>query len=259
MEGEFQQAYLKEIGVQTPTVALANTPQQAAIHTKPETTKPYNPDTAAAPTAVEEPAASALVEHDKPAAKPVTPVEGDLAALQVQASVCTACALAQSRNQVVFGEGNPQADLMFVAEAPHRDDDMQGKPLAGGVGVLFSRMLMALGMDRDAVYITHGVKCRPLHNRNPNPDEFAACEAFLSAQVAQVNPRMICVLGRVMAQHLLQTDANLSELRQGEYSWHGIPVRVIDHPAYLLRAQQHKRRAWQDLLRLKSEYQALIS
>jgi DNA polymerase len=157
----------------------------------------------------------------------------------------------------VFGEGNAQADLLFIAEAPGRDEDLAGKPFVGVGGTLFERMLASIGIQRDDVYMMHGVKCRPQHNRDPKPVEFAACESFLTAQVEHVQPKVICMLGRVVAQTLLKTDASLKELRAGRFSYRGIPVLVIDHPSYLLRAQQNKRRAWQDLCRLQSFLQTI--
>jgi len=175
----------------------------------------------------------------------------DLQVLQAKAEACKVCELHESRVYSVFGAGKVQAQVMFVADAPGRDEDRAGKAFVGASGTLFERMLASIGLSRDDVYVTHGVKCRPQHNRPPKPAEFEACELFLAAQLERVRPKMICMLGRVVAQALLKTDASLTELREGRFSYRGIPVLVIDHPSYLLRAQQNKRRAWQDLLRLK--------
>ncbi|MDX8382755.1 MAG: uracil-DNA glycosylase, partial [Ghiorsea sp.] len=158
----------------------------------------------------------------------------------------------ESRNQVVFGSGNTSAELLFIGDAPDRDEDEQGMPTVGRSGALFERMIAAIGMDREQVYWLHSVKCRPLHSRDPKPEEFQACQSWLLAQLDFIQPRLICVLGRVAAQALLQTDDSLSDLRAQQHTFRGIPVVVLDHPAYLLRSQQHKARAWQDLLRLQS-------
>lgn len=183
----------------------------------------------------------------------------DLTALQKQAAACTACELGKSRNQVVFGSGSQNADLVFVGDAPGRDEDLAGLPLVGRSGELFDRMLAAIQLKRENVYIMNGVKCRPHHGRDPKPEEFAMCERWLVAQLEILQPKMICMLGRVVAQALLKSESSLKELRAGEFHFRGIPVLVIDHPSYLLRSQQHKRRAWQDLNRLKDYYQKLSS
>ncbi len=251
MDVDFQQAYLEAIGVSMPMASLvaqeqAQTPISNTTRDSAYTTASHEVVTevaepvAQAPEAVEEQVIQTTVSADS------------LMDLNAKAEACKACELVESRNQLVFGEGNEHADLCFIAEAPGREEDLAGKPFVGASGTLFERMLAAIGINRDDVYITHAVKCRPLHNRNPKPEEFAACEVFLSAQLAHVQPKVICMLGKVVAQSLLKTDAPLAELRQGQFSYRGIPVLVIDHPSYLLRAQQNKRRAWQDLLRLQS-------
>ncbi len=180
--------------------------------------------------------------------------DSSLSGLQAQAEACRACELHDSRNKLVFGSGNPQADLIFIGDAPGREEDLTGMPLAGRSGELFNRMLASIGLSRDSVYIMNGVKCRPLHSRDPKPEEFAACERWLTAQIEMVQPKMICMLGRVVAESLLNTTASLSELRAGHHHFRGIPVQVIDHPSYLLRSQKHKQRAWDDLNRLKKQY-----
>lgn len=180
--------------------------------------------------------------------------DSSLSGLQAQAEACRACELHDSRNKLVFGSGNPQADLIFIGDAPGREEDLTGMPLAGRSGELFNRMLASIGLSRDSVYLMNGVKCRPLHSRDPKPEEFAACERWLTAQIEMVQPRMICMLGRVVAEALLNTTASLSELRAGHHHFRGIPVQVIDHPSYLLRSQKHKQRAWDDLNRLKKQY-----
>ncbi len=256
MSDDFQQAYLKEIGVQTPISSFVTEEKEAvSVSTTTEVSTYAAPTTEAASEVAEPPMQAPQTEVDVPPAQTV-PTDG-LAGLKIKAEACKACELVESRNQLVFGDGNEHADLLFIAEAPGRDEDLAGKPFVGVSGVLFERMLAAIGISRDDVYMMHGVKCRPQHNRDPKPDEFAACESFLTAQLAHVQPKVICMLGRVVAQSLLKTDASLTELRQGRFSYRGIPVLVIDHPSYLLRAQQNKRRAWQDLLRLQSFLQTI--
>ncbi len=256
MSDDFQQAYLKEIGVQTPISSFVTEEKEATREAIPSEASTYAKPIIEAASEVAEPVMQAShAEVDVPPTQ--TAAADGLAGLKIKAEACKACELVESRNQLVFGDGNEHADLLFIAEAPGRDEDLAGKPFVGVTGVLFERMLAAIGISRDDVYMMHGVKCRPQHNRDPKPDEFAACEPFLTAQLAHVQPQVICMLGRVVAQSLLKTDASLTELRQGRFSYRGIPVLVIDHPSYLIRAQQNKRRAWQDLLRLQSFLQTI--
>jgi DNA polymerase len=264
MSVDFQEAYLKEIGVQTPISSFAGDKSAQSVapkaHVEPQA---YVEPVAQTPVMVAEPQASSESMLESPQQPEIsvntsaTVSSDSLAGLKIKAEACKACELVESRNKLVFGEGNAQADLLFIAEAPGRDEDLAGKPFVGVGGTLFERMLVSIGIQRDDVYMMHGVKCRPQHNRDPKPVEFAACESFLTAQVEHVQPKVICMLGRVVAQTLLKTDASLTELRAGRFSYRGIPVLVIDHPSYLLRAQQNKRRAWQDLCRLQSFLQTI--
>lgn len=160
---------------------------------------------------------------------------------------CRQCRLHQGRTQVVFGTGNPQADLIFVGEAPGRDEDLQGEPFVGAAGQLLTRIIEAIGLRREQVYLLNIVKCRPPDNRNPLPDEIDACRSILEAQLAPLRPRVICALGRVAAQALLQTEEGISRLR-GRFHYRGdIPVMPTYHPAYLLRNPQGKRAVWNDM------------
>lgn len=174
----------------------------------------------------------------------------DLDALREQVSACTACPLAAGRHRTVFGEGNPHARWMFIGEAPGRDEDMRGEPFVGKAGRLLSAMLAALSVTREQVYIANVVKCRPPQNRDPAPEERAACDPFLRAQIAAVAPELIIVLGRVAAQSLLGTDQQIGKLRGRLHALPGtsLPLVVTYHPAYLLRNPAHKGRVWQDLL-----------
>jgi len=183
----------------------------------------------------------------------------DLEALKAEALSCTACALSETRTQVVFGVGNPHADIVFIGEAPGRDEDRLGEPFVGRAGKLLDRMLLALGLDRSQVYIMNVIKCRPPGNRDPKPDEIAACARWFDAQWQAIEPKIICLLGRVAAQRVLETEAPLASLRGRWHEYRGVPVWVTYHPAYLLRSPGQKARAWDDLLQLRRCYRTLIS
>lgn len=176
--------------------------------------------------------------------------------LAKEAVGCIACPLFEGRTQVVFGVGNPHADLVFIGEAPGRDEDLKGKPFVGRAGKLLDRMLLSLGLDRSSVYIMNVVKCRPPNNRDPRPEEIQACSSWFDAQLKLLSPKMICLLGRVAAQSVLETDAPLGSLRGRWHAYHDLPVWVTYHPAYLLRSPQQKVRAWEDLRRLQKRYLA---
>ena len=176
-----------------------------------------------------------------------TPGATDLEAVAAEASGCTACRLCRKRTHVVFGSGDPQADLMFIGEGPGAEEDRQGLPFVGPAGALLTRIIAAIGMDRDSVYIANVVKCRPPGNRDPEPDEVAACRPFLERQIALVEPRVIVALGRVAAQCLLRSDDSLGRLRGRWHDVAGVPTRVTYHPAGLLRNAAWKRPTWEDM------------
>lgn len=167
---------------------------------------------------------------------------------------CTRCKLHPHRTQIVFGVGDPQADLVFVGEAPGADEDAQGEPFVGRAGQLLTRMIEAIGLRREEVYICNVLKCRPPGNRTPEADEIASCEPFLIAQLKALEPKLICALGGVAVSALLKTKTPLSKLRGGFHDYHGIPLLVTYHPAYLLRNPNEKKSAWQDLQTLQKEY-----
>ena len=196
-------------------------------------------------------AATALPDTSVPAA-PVA--ELDWEALRARVVACTACAeLAPSRTQTVFGVGDPDADWLFIGEAPGAEEDRRGDPFVGRAGQLLDNMLAALGLRRDAnVYIANVLKCRPPGNRDPKVEEAAACRAFLDRQIALIRPRVIVALGRVSAQSLLVSDAPLGRLRGGNHRYGDVPLVVTYHPAYLLRSPADKAKAWTDLLRARS-------
>jgi uracil-DNA glycosylase len=180
-----------------------------------------------------------------------------LAALAVEASTCRKCKLCTSRNKVVFASGDPRARLMLVGEGPGAEEDKQGLPFVGPAGELLNRILEAIGLARDAVYVANVVKCRPPGNREPEPDEAGACRSYLSAQIDLVRPELIVALGRVAAQSLLGTDASLTRLRGDWHSVQGVPLRVTYHPAALLRNAAYKRPTWEDMQLVRDRMQEL--
>jgi uracil-DNA glycosylase len=194
--------------------------------------------------------------------KPEQSVTDPIAALKLireDLGDCTRCKLhQQGRKQIVFGVGNPQADLMFVGEGPGADEDAQGEPFVGRAGQLLNNMIKAMGLRRDEVYIANVVKCRPPGNRTPERDECDTCSPFLMRQIAVIKPKVIVALGAVAAKNLLAINAPMSELRGRFYdfmpagarsdpSWQGAKLAVTYHPAFLLRDPRQKGEAWKDL------------
>ena len=170
-----------------------------------------------------------------------------LEAVRDEALSCVACRLCEGRTHVVFGSGNPDADLMFVGEGPGANEDRQGLPFVGAAGELLTKIIQAIELRREDVYIANVVKCRPPGNRDPQPDEVAACIGFLRRQVRLVQPRLVVALGRIAAQTLLASTAPVGRLRGSWHEFEGVPVRVTYHPAALLRSPDLKRPTWEDL------------
>lgn len=170
-----------------------------------------------------------------------------LAEVAKEANGCSECRLSKHRNSVVFGSGNANAALMFIGEGPGAEEDRQGMPFVGPAGELLTKIIGAMDIERDDVYITNVVKCRPPQNRDPNPDEAAACRGFLERQIELVQPRVVVALGRVAAQNLLDSSAPLGRLRGTWHSFKGVPVRATYHPAALLRNASWKRPTWEDM------------
>lgn len=160
---------------------------------------------------------------------------------------CQRCALSESRKNIVFGDGSPNAELVFVGEAPGYHEDKQGIPFVGDSGNLLNKMIEAMGLQRETVYICNVLKCRPPNNRNPAPDEIQRCSPFLYKQLEAISPRAIVTLGRFASQSLLQTDMSMGKMRGRWHDWRGVPVMPTFHPAYLLRTPEDKRLAWEDL------------
>ncbi len=170
-------------------------------------------------------------------------------ALRAEVSACTRCALHQTRTQTVFGVGNPRAQWMIVGEAPGEQEDLRGEPFVGRAGQLLNSMLRALGLAREDVYIANILKSRPPANRDPRPDEVAACMPFLQRQIELIRPRIMLAVGRIAAQNLLATETPLARLRGRVHSFGSqhTPLVITYHPAYLLRSPTEKRKAWEDL------------
>jgi uracil-DNA glycosylase family 4 len=165
---------------------------------------------------------------------------------------CTRCKLhLLGRTQVVFGVGNSDADLMFVGEAPGGDEDVQGIPFVGRAGQLLTKIIEAIGLTRDDVYIANIIKCRPPQNRNPEPDEVATCEPFLFRQIDIIKPKIIVALGKYAAQTLLRTERPISRLRGQQFDYRGATLIPTFHPAYLLRNPSSKREVWEDMKLVK--------
>jgi DNA polymerase len=160
---------------------------------------------------------------------------------------CQRCRLCEGRKNIVFGVGNPNADLVIVGEAPGRDEDIQAEPFVGRAGQLLTRMLTAIGLNREDAYICNVIKCRPPENRNPMPDEVESCEPFLIRQLKSLQPKVILAMGKFAAQTLLRTEERISSLRGDFREYQGVPVMPTFHPAYLLRNQSQKRVVWEDL------------
>ncbi len=167
-----------------------------------------------------------------------------------QCARCKLCSL--GRSQVVFGVGNPSADLMFVGEAPGADEDAQGIPFVGRAGQLLTRIIEAIDLRRDDVYIANVIKCRPPGNRNPEPDEVVTCEPFLFQQIDIVRPRVIVALGKFAAQSLLRSDVPITRLRGQVHAFRGAQLVPTFHPAYLLRSPDKKRETWEDMKLVRS-------
>ncbi len=177
----------------------------------------------------------------------------DLKKLRDEALGCTRCELHQTRKTVVFGTGNENADLMFVGEAPGADEDRSGEAFVGRAGQLLTKIIEAMELTRDEVYIANVIKCRPPGNRNPSSFEIETCEPFLQKQIELIKPKVICALGAFATQTLLRTNQRISMLRGRFHDYHGIKVMPTYHPAYLLRNPHGKRDVWEDMKKVMAE------
>jgi uracil-DNA glycosylase family 4 len=191
---------------------------------------------------------------------PGSPAAGDvdaearaalMGAMAEAVAACRRCRLCEGRQKTVFGAGNPNADLMFIGEGPGAEEDRQGLPFVGRAGELLTRIIEAIGMTRDQVYIANIVKCRPPGNRDPQPDEVAACRSYLERQIALVRPRLLVALGRIAAQTLLGNDLPIGRMRGQWFEVLGVPLMVTYHPAALLRNPALKRPTWEDMQQVR--------
>lgn len=180
-----------------------------------------------------------------------------LQAIRADIGDCTRCKLhTLGRRQIVFGVGNPSADLMFVGEAPGGDEDIQGIPFVGRAGQLLTKIIEAIGLKREDVYIANVIKCRPPQNRNPEQDEVETCEPFLFRQIDVITPKVIVALGTFATRTLLRTLDPISRLRGREFDYRGAKLIPTFHPAYLLRNPASKREVWEDMKRVRTLLQA---
>ena len=170
---------------------------------------------------------------------------------------CQKCPLGATRTHLVFGVGNPHAEIMFVGEAPGADEDRLGEPFVGRAGQLLNKILAAMKLRREDVYIANILKCRPPNNRDPQPEEAETCEPYLHKQIKLIKPKIICCLGRIAAQRLLQTNMSLGQMRDRWFDYRGTLLMVTYHPAALLRSNQYKRPLWDDMQKLLKKLQEL--
>lgn len=190
--------------------------------------------------AAESPAPADTTESDSGLRETLAEIRADL-------GECCRCGLSEQRQKIVFGVGSETARLVFVGEAPGRDEDLQGEPFVGEAGKLLDRIILAMGMQRSEVYICNVIKCRPPRNRDPKPAEIASCEPFLQRQLKAVQPQVIVTLGKFAGQTLLRSETPISRLRGNWHEYQGIPVMPTYHPAYLLRNPASKREVWEDM------------
>jgi uracil-DNA glycosylase len=177
--------------------------------------------------------------------------DSSLEAIRQDIGDCQRCKLCEHRNKIVFGEGNPRARLMFVGEGPGADEDASGRPFVGRAGQLLDKIIEAIGMKREEVYIANVVKCRPPKNRDPEPDEVATCEPFLLRQIAFIQPEVVVTLGLPAFQCLVKTKEPISRARGRWRDWNGMKLMPTFHPAYLLRSPEKKREVWEDMKKVR--------
>jgi uracil-DNA glycosylase family 4 len=207
--------------------------------------------------ALEAPALAPTPQPPEALYAPLAPAES-LADIQSDIGpACMRCKLCSlGRTQVVFGKGNPKARLMFVGEAPGQEEDERGEPFVGKSGQLLTKIIEAIGLSRDQVYIANVIKCRPPNNRNPEPDEVATCEPFLFRQIDVIQPKVIVPLGKFAAQCLLKTMDPITKLRGRQFDYRGTVLIPTFHPAYLLRNPSAKREVWEDMKKVRDILQA---
>lgn len=170
---------------------------------------------------------------------------------------CQLCPLGKTRNKFVYGVGNPNAKLLFIGEAPGADEDRLGEPFVGRAGQLLDKIMAAINFTRQDIYIANILKCRPPNNRDPLPDEVVKCRPYLNEQIRLIQPKLICLLGRIAAQALFETTTPLGKMRGQWHEYAGVPVIVTYHPAALLRFPGYKKDTWEDMKALRARYDAL--
>jgi uracil-DNA glycosylase len=220
---------------------------------KPPAPRKESRETAASPDAAASSDAAANSMAFSSLFDEVSQTDESLHAIRADLGDCRRCKLAPGRKNIVFGSGNPHAELMFVGEAPGADEDEQGLPFVGRAGQLLTKILEAIDMRRENVFICNILKCRPPGNRNPEMEEISACEPFLFRQIASVKPKVICALGTFGAQTLLRTTEAIGKLRGRLVDYRGAKLMATFHPAYLLRNPNEKRKVWEDM-RIISNY-----
>jgi DNA polymerase len=204
--------------------------------------RPASPSEPTTPTDV---VSEASISHDE-----TTPAT--LEQIREALGECTRCKLHQGRTTLVFGVGHPDADLMFVGEAPGRDEDRQGEPFVGRAGQLLTKIIESIGLTRDQVYIANVIKCRPPHNRNPELDEVQTCEPFLFQQLDVIRPRVVVALGAFAVRTLLHSEQSISRLRGQVFDYRGAKLVPTFHPAFLLRSPDRKRDVWEDMKKVRA-------
>jgi uracil-DNA glycosylase len=247
--------YYNELGIydfyrRADSAALEATPAENTF--QPEMDEEMTPRSAAAK--ILPPEEDLLANADpKPESGVIDPIRA-LKLIREDMGDCTRCVLhKQGRKQIVFGVGNPKADLMFIGEAPGADEDMKGEPFVGRAGQLLNNMIKAMGVQREDVYIANIIKCRPPGNRTPERDECDTCSPFLLRQIEVIKPKAIVALGAIAAKTLLAINAPMSELRGRWYDFRGTKLAVTYHPAFLLRDPRQKKEAWKDLQMVMKE------
>jgi len=242
-------AYYEELGIRLfYRDRLASLPRQQtrlAPATGPRASRPAAPPAPAAVTAefpvIQAPSLFEAMDR----------VEGDtLERIREDIGDCTRCRLHRSRTKIVFGVGNPKAELVFIGEGPGHDEDVQGEPFVGRAGQLLTQMIEAMGLHRQDVYICNVIKCRPPENRTPEKDEIATCSPFLVRQIAVIQPKVVCCLGNIAFQTILGTNKPISRLRGQWFDYRGARLIATYHPAYLLRNPAAKPDVWADLKKI---------
>ena len=208
------------------------------------------------PTGAQATPALELFASASPVPAPRVDLPDDLGTLARLVSECRKCGLCETRTNTVFADGSPKAKLVFIGEAPGRDEDLKGLPFVGRAGQLLDKMIAAIGLRRDEVYICNVLKCRPPENRTPAPDEVEQCPPYLEQQLALVKPALICALGLSAVQALLKTKSSMASLRGRTFDYQGIPLIPTYHPAALLRNPGLKRDAWEDMQRVRDTLKA---